>query len=86
MRIVFAGLRLEEPFMSPGFVPQRQLDPIPESQLVVDGAKIIFDYVFGGAHGKGDFAVLQSLGNEFNDALFSLVGDPASVELFSEHN
>jgi hypothetical protein len=73
-------------FLSAGFVPEGQFDPVPEAELVIDDSEVIFDDVFCRADGIRDFAVFESLGNELDDSLFTLAGDPISVTLFSEHN
>jgi hypothetical protein len=57
------------------FIPEREFDPIPEAQLVINEAEIIFDDVFGGTHGVGNFAVLAAFGYPLNDEVFALVGD-----------
>jgi hypothetical protein len=72
--------------LSPGFVPEGQFDPDPEPELVIDDSEVIFDDVFCGTDGIRDFAVFKSLGNEFDDSVFALAGNPISVTLFSEHN
>jgi hypothetical protein len=69
-----------------GFVPEGQFDPVPEAELVVDNSEVVFDNVLRGPDGVRDFAVLKSLGNELDDSLFTLAGDPISITLFSEHN
>jgi hypothetical protein len=79
-----SGVRRD--FLSAGFVPEGQFDPVPEPELVIDDSEVIFDDVFCGADGVGDFAVFKSLGDELDDSLFALAGDPISVTLFSEHN
>lgn len=79
-----SGVRRD--FLSASFVPEGQFDPVPESELVVDDSEVILDDVFCRADGVRDFAVFKSLGNELDDSLFALAGDPISVTLFSEHN
>jgi hypothetical protein len=73
-------------FLSAGFVPEGQFDPVPEPELVIDDSEVIFDDVFCRTDGICDFAVFKSLGDKLNDSLFTLAGDPISVTLFSEHN
>jgi hypothetical protein len=74
-------------FLPAGFVPEGKLDSVPEPELVVDGAEVILDDVFCRSDGVRDFAVLKSLGDEFDDNPFPLAGYPVSVTLlFSEHN
>jgi len=63
----------QEALMAPGFVPQRELYAVPEPQFVVDGPEIVLDDVFSGADFVGNFPVFESLGDEFNDSLLSLV-------------
>jgi hypothetical protein len=48
-------------------VPQRQLNPVPQTQFVVDQTQIILYNVFGGPQGIGDLPVLAALGNPLND-------------------
>jgi len=79
-----SGVRRD--FLSAGFVPEGQFDPVPEPELVIDDSEVIFDDVFCRADGVRDFAVFKSLGDKFDDNPFSLAGYPVSVTLFSEHN
>jgi hypothetical protein len=79
-----SGVRRD--FLSARFVPEGQLDSIPETELVVDNSEVIFDDVFGGSDFVGDFSILESLGDEFDDPLLSLTGYTVSIALFSEHN
>ena len=71
---------------SAGFVPEGQLDSIPESELVVDDSEIVFDDVLCGSNLIGDFFVFKSLGNKFDDSALSLTGYALSVTFFSKHN
>jgi len=73
-------------FVLSSFVPQGKLDPVPESKFVVDGAKVVLDDVLGGSDAGGDFAVLKSLGDESDDALFSFIGSAFPIALLSKHN
>jgi hypothetical protein len=77
---------VESAFVAAGFVPEGKFDPIPESELIVDNAKIVLDDVLGSAEGVGDFAVLKALGNEFDDSLFSFAGESLPVAFVSEHS
>ena len=79
-----SGVRRD--FLSAGFVPEGQFDAVPEPELVIDGSEVVLDDVFCCSDCVSDFAVFKSLGNEFDDSLFSFTGDPISVTLFSEHN
>src|ERR1700687_262529 len=72
-------------FVLPGFVPQRQLDAVPQSQLVVDQSQIIFYHVFGGTKRIGDLPVLAALGYALDDEMFAFAG-PAAVCCLSKHN
>ena len=63
-----------------GFEPEREFDPIPESQFVVNDAKVVFYDMLGGANGVGYFAVFETLGDEFDDLLLTWAGLPGSVE------
>lgn len=67
------------------FVPERQLDAVPQSQLVVDQAQIILHYMLGGAKRVGDLPILAALGYALNDELFSFAG-PAGGCCLSFHN
>jgi hypothetical protein len=40
-------LSQEDGFGSPRLVPQREFHPVPEAELVVDDAQVVFDDVFG---------------------------------------
>ena len=62
-------------FVPSRFVPEREFDPVPESEFVVDDAKVVFDDMLGGADAFCDFPILESLGNEFDNKLFSFTGD-----------
>jgi hypothetical protein len=72
--------------MESSFVPEGEFDPVPESELVVNDSKVVFDDVFGGSDVGCDFSVLESLSNECDDALFALIGDALSVTVVSEHS
>jgi len=63
-----------------GFEPERQFDPIPESKFVVNDAKVVFYNMLGSANGVGHFAILETLGDEFDDLLLAWAGLPGSVE------
>jgi hypothetical protein len=69
----------------PRFIPQRQLDAVPQSQLVIDQSQIIFYYVFGGPERIGDLPVLAALGYALDDEVFAFAG-PAAVCCLSNHN
>src|SRR5580698_10639220 len=69
-----------------GFVPEGKFDPVPESELVIDGSEVIFDDVLCGSDCVCNFAVFESLGDEFDDLLFSFAGASFSIALASEHN
>jgi hypothetical protein len=49
--------------MRTSFIPQRKLNPIPETKFVIDDAKVILYYVLGRADCLCDFAVLEPLGD-----------------------
>jgi len=66
-------LRHYQTFVPSGFIPEREFYAVPEPQFVVDGPEIVLDDVFSGADFVGDFFILESLGDELNDSLFSLV-------------
>jgi len=69
-----------------GFIPECEFDPIPESELVVDDSKIVFDDVFCGSDFICDFPVFESLSDEFDNPVLSFAGNPFSVALASEHS
>src|SRR5579864_3996968 len=73
-------------FVLASFVPEGKFDPVPESELVVDDAKIILDDVLGGSEDSGDFRVFESFCNQFDDAILPLAGDACSVALFCIHS
>ena len=72
-------------FVPPRFIPQRQLDAVPQSQLVVDRSQIILHHMFGGPKSVGDLAVLAALGYTLNDELLALIG-PTVISCLSIHN
>lgn len=51
--------------MYPRFVPKGKLDPIVDSNPVVDVTQIVFDNLVVDSELLSDFAVLQSLGLSF---------------------
>src|SRR6185437_13641876 len=59
-------------------IPERQLYAVPEPQFVVDGAEIVLDDVFSGSDFVCNFSVFKSLGNEFDNSLFPVIGFSAS--------
>src|SRR5580704_4579226 len=72
--------------VSAGFIPEGKFDPVPESELVIDGPEVVFDDVLCGSDCICNFAVFESLGDEFDDLLFSFAGASFSIALASEHN
>jgi hypothetical protein len=74
------ALAVGEAFVPAGFVPECELDSIPESKFVKDHSKVVFHDILGGADDFGDLAILQSLGNELDDLLLAWAGDAGSVE------
>jgi hypothetical protein len=78
-----SGVRRD--FLSTRFVPEGQFDSVPETEFVIDDSQVVFDDVFGGSNFVCDFSILESLGNEFDDSLFSFAGYTVSVALLSEH-
>src|SRR6202142_3877725 len=72
-------------FVPAGFVPERKLDPIPESEFVVDETQVVFHHMLGRADHCGDFAVLESPSDEFDDLLLAWAGDAGSVETACGH-
>src|SRR5271156_5390057 len=67
-------------------IPQGKFHPVPESELVIDHAEIIFDHVFRGADGVGYLVILQALGYELDDAVFAFTGRTASIAFVCKHN
>jgi len=63
----------------PGFIPQGQLDPVPETQFVINGAQVVLDNVLGGADGLGYLAILHALGNKLDDSVFAFAWDTAAI-------
>src|ERR1035438_2668385 len=59
------------PLVLPRFIPQRQFDAVPQSQLVVDQPQIILHHVLGGPQRIGDLPVLAALGYALDDELFA---------------
>jgi hypothetical protein len=49
--------------VSAGFIPQGEFDPVPESKLVEDDAKMVFDHELGRADGFGYLAIFESSGD-----------------------
>jgi hypothetical protein len=81
------GKRGWKPGLVPArFIPQGKFHAIPESELVVNDAKIILDYVLSGTDGIGHVAILQTLGDKFDDSVFTLTGDPVSITFVRKHN
>src|SRR5947207_4216125 len=72
-------------FVPAGLIPKRELYAVPEPQLVVDGAEIVFDDVLSGADLVGDLFILESLSDEFDDSLLSLAWISPAVSS-SEHS
>jgi hypothetical protein len=68
------------------FVPEGELDSVPESEFVVDDTKMVLDNVFCAADGVCDFSILEALGDEFDNPLLSLVGHAPAVTLVSRHS
>ncbi len=74
------------PVVPARLIPEREFHPVPQSELVIDHAEIILDYVFRGADDVGDLVVLQALGDKFDDAVFSFTGGTASIAFVCKHN
>ena len=51
-------------------VPESKFDPIPEAKLVVDRATVVFYDMLSCADGWGEFNVLESLRDEFDNSQF----------------
>lgn len=72
-------------FVLPGLIPERQFDPVPQAELVVDHAEVVLDNVFGSAEGICNFPVLAAFGDELDNGMFSLAGS-AGGSCFSDHS
>ena len=66
------------------FVPKGQFDSVPEAEFVIDDSQVVFNDVLCRPDLVRDFAVFESLGDEFDDSSFSLAGYPVPIPLFSE--
>src|ERR1700746_2914378 len=73
-------------FVSSGFIPESEFDPIPESELVVDDSQIVLDDVFGSSDLVSDLFILKSSCNKFDNSALSLAGYALSVTFPSKHN
>jgi len=73
-------------FEASRFVPEGEFNAVPEPELVIDDAKVVLDDVLGSADFVGNVSVLESLGNEFNDAVFPFAGNPVSVTFACKHS
>src|SRR5713101_1045091 len=69
----------------PRFIPQRQFDPVPQAELVVDQSQIILHHMLGGPERIGDLPVLAALGYALDDEVFAFAW-PATVCCLSNHN
>ena len=67
-------------------IPQCEFYAVPETQLVVDDAKIILDYVFGSADRVGYVSIFQALGDKLDDSAFTLAGSTGSITFVCKHN
>ena len=72
-------------FPTASLIPERQLDPVPQPQLVVDQAQVVLHHVFGGAERIRNFSVFAAFGYALNDVVFSFAGN-AEVRCVSCHN
>jgi hypothetical protein len=72
-------------FVPASLVPERKLDPIPESEFVVDDAKVVLHHVLGSSNNFGHVAIPESLGYEFDDLLLTRAGDACSIETASRY-
>ena len=68
------------------FIPQGKFYPVPESQLVVDHAKIILYHMLRSANRIGNVTVFQALGDKLDDSGFTLAGSAGSITLVCKHN
>jgi hypothetical protein len=73
-------------FRPPGFIPEGEFDPVPESELVIDDSEIVFDDMFSGSDCICDFTILESLSDKLDNPLLALTGYSTSVAFLSEHS
>jgi hypothetical protein len=66
-------------------VPEREFDPVPESEFVVDDAKVIFHDILRRTDDLGHFTIFESAGDQFYDLLLARAGEAGSVEIACGH-
>jgi hypothetical protein len=69
------ALAVGEAFVPAGFVPERELDAIPESKFVKDRAQVVFRDILDRADDLGHLAIFESPGDELDDLLLAWAGD-----------
>jgi hypothetical protein len=74
------GLAAGEAFVPTGFVPESKFNPVPQSKFVKDNAKVILHHTFRDADDFSHFAVLESLGDKFDDLVLTWAGKAGSIE------
>jgi len=57
-----------------GFVPERKLNPIPESKFVKDDTQVVFHHILRSADRFGNFAILEALSHQRDDLLLARLG------------
>lgn len=64
---------------APRLIPQREFNPIPKAELVVNYPQVILHDVLRCPNRFCHFAILQAFGNEFNDSVFTFTGDTGPI-------
>jgi len=67
------------------FIPQSKFDPIPQSQFVVNDAKVVLDDVLGRTDAYRNVAILEPLRNKLDDSALPFVRDAVSIAVSSKH-
>src|ERR1700720_47104 len=64
----------------PAHVPERQLNPVPQPELVVDDAEMILHHVFSCADDFGHFVVLEASRDQFDHFPLARAGCARPIE------
>src|SRR5258708_1424317 len=70
---------------APRFIPQREFDAIPQSELVVDHSQVVLHDVLGRPDSFRYFLVLQTFGHELDDEVFTLTWDTGAITSICRH-
>ena len=62
-------------------MPEREFDAVVKTELIVNHAQIILDYLFCGSDRFRDFVILQALCDKVDDSLFALIWNACSVQV-----